>query len=514
MRLQAGIETVRRRGYGDGMGQNRGWIPAPVKGLNTRDPISKMDDGYAVQLINFFPHDGRVSLRRGYEAYATAGSDDIESLFPFRSGATLKFFAAGGGKIHDITTPDSPVEAKTGQDGNIWHVAGGETTALLTNGLDTPQRIAADGTISDAALTVGANDSLTLSRLTQGIGFKGRVFMIEKDTAKIWYTAAGTTAGALAKFNVGLVHGAGGSAVAMGRITLDSGLGTDDLLAIFMESGHVLLYAGTNPASADDWRIAGVFTMGRVIGERPIVQLGPDLIAITADGYIPVLPFLKTGRVRKELELSDAISSLAGSAVRENAALSGWQAIYYPAGSMLIFNVGGAARQHVMNTQTGAWCVFDGMAAGCWAVHEDRLYFGGNDGIIYQADIGTSDAGSEITARGQTAFTYFGTGRKKTFNLVRSLLEVQGNPLIRIAVGTDFGEPEFLAVPVIHPTGTPWGTEPWGTFKWARKPGRQNEWQGMGAEGGSISLLIEYEGRGDQFSWFSSDLQYEVDEGV
>ena len=95
--------------------------------------------------------------------------------------------------------------------------------------------------------------------------------------------------------DLGLVNEMGGNCIAIGSLTLDTGVGVDDLLAVFMSRGHVLVYAGTDPSNADTWQISGIFHLGTVIGDKPLVKLGGDLIAITSDGYIPLLQFLGAG---------------------------------------------------------------------------------------------------------------------------------------------------------------------------------------------------------------------------
>ena len=70
----------------------------------------------------------------------------------------------------------------------------------------------------------------------------------------------------------------------------------------------MLVYAGTDPSSIETWSLSGIFHLGKVIGDRPLVKLGGDLIAITSDGYIPLLQFLGAGREQRQLAISDKIA--------------------------------------------------------------------------------------------------------------------------------------------------------------------------------------------------------------
>ena len=70
-----------------------------------------------------------------------------------------------------------------------------------------------------------------------------------------------------------------------------------------------LVYQGDYPGKCNRiGAIVGTFFIGKTIGRRPCVQFGPDVIVITEDGYIPLLPFLLSGRTETQLSLSDKIN--------------------------------------------------------------------------------------------------------------------------------------------------------------------------------------------------------------
>ena len=156
------------------------------------------------------------------------------------------------------------------------------------------------------------------------------------------------------------------TALALGSLTLDTGVGVDDLLAICMSRGDVLIYAGTDPSTANAWQISGQYKLGPVIGDRPLVKLGGDLIAITSDGYIPLACSSSApGREQRQLAISDKIAPTVTQAVANFGSAAGWQAILFSEANWLLFNVpedDGGSRfiQHTMNVQTGAWCSASG----------------------------------------------------------------------------------------------------------------------------------------------------------
>ena len=75
---------------------------------------------------------------------------------------------------------------------------------------------------------------------------------------------------------------------------------------------------------------------------------------------------LKLGQLPPRSKVSTAVQN----AVRANLTAFGWQALYYPRGRRLIFNIpnpDGTFCQHVQNTalQSQPWCRFVNMNAYC-----------------------------------------------------------------------------------------------------------------------------------------------------
>ena len=102
----------------------------------------------------------------------------------------------------------------------------------------------------------------------------------------------------------------------------------------------MLIYAGTDPSTANAWQISGQYKLGPVIGDRPLVKLGGDLIAITSDGYIPLLQFLGAGREQRQLAISDKIAPTVTQAVSSFGSVAGWQAILvFSEANWLLFNL-------------------------------------------------------------------------------------------------------------------------------------------------------------------------------
>jgi hypothetical protein len=114
----------------------------------------------------------------------------------------------------------------------------------------------------------------------------------------------------------------------------------------------------------------------------------------------------------------------------------------YPKQRYLIVNVPAIANtsqsQIVMNTLTGQWCQFSGMNAGCWGVANDLLYFGGNSGAVYQANVGFADLGAQIPWEVATSWQMQGGSTNKAFTMVTPTMLVGTGVAFGIAVNVDF----------------------------------------------------------------------------
>ena len=349
-----------------------------------------------------------------------------------------------------------------------------------------------------------------------------RLFFGAVNSPKLYYGGLNSVTGSLEAIDLGLVVGGGGNIAAIGGITFDAGSGVDDYLAVFLKSGKVVLFAGTNPSDAASWRTAGIFDIGPVVGDTPLVQRGGDLIAITADGYVPVLPFIHSGRSQPQAAISAKIAPEVSSAVRSHGSKPGWQAIQHAPSNWLLFNVplgNGIYEQHVSNIQTGAWAKFTGLNAACWATRATSIYYGAK-GRVMLADNGPDDCGNPVPVRIRSAYNYFGSTRDKHFLMIRAHIESQGSPNNDVGVGAsvDFDRSiPVLSSALIGQAGTAWDAGDWvndsdgsGGFFWGSGISRGHSWKPLGKIGTAVSVHVGAYTSGEPITLFATDLIYDI----
>lgn len=493
-------------------------VQAPVGGWNTRDSLDDMAPEDAVLLDNWFPGLGSCAIRGGTSSYATTLGASVKTLAEFNAGASRKFIAAANGKIWDISASGAGVSLATGFGRDDWQWAqfddaSGGARMGLVNGTDAPQTY--NGT-AVAAMTVSGS-GLTVTTLNGIHIYKSRSYFWDDRTQDFWYSATNALGGTLTKFPLGRVQGTGGNMIAMATWSRDSGSGMQDLAVFVLSSGDILIYAGDNPGDATAWQLMNRYSVGAPISKRAISKVGSELVIVTKAGYITLNSILQGGRVNETKQaFSSKIRGAALEAVRTYGANFGWDIAHYPRKNWLVVNVPISTTvfyQHVMNTETGAWCRFKEMNAQCWGLYNDLLYFGRADGTVYLADTGTSDNGNAVVALGQPAWNYLENYRasKRVTGVKPILRSTDGLASYVMNVGFDFQE-VLLSVSVspASSTGSAWDISDWDTTPWGDDYALSDIWSSVTGDGYAVGSKLQVPTISQVVEWLSTTYMYEA----
>jgi hypothetical protein len=467
-------------------------VPSPHGGWNTRDAESLMPAEDAVILDNWIPSVGKVISRWGYVSAATGASSNVESLFSYEAGTVSELISCSGGNIYKGTS-GALTSLASGFSNARWEAANFNANLLMVNGEDTPQTF--NGTTVSALTITGSG--LTPSDFDGVTVFKNFTFWWDSSTQDFWYGALNAIQGAFTKFPLSRVGTFGGNLIKIETWNVDGGDGVDDLAVFFMSNG------------ADNWALVGVYTIGKPIHKRAIIKLSSD-IAIVWNGDFVLFSdvFRKGGVVSTSTKLSGAIASAAAN----NGGLFGWQVVDYHRGQMLLINVPIATNskyhQYIVNTVTGAAARFTGINARCWAVHNKRLYFGGNT-KIFLADEGFKDDTVEIKADAQQAYSILGVASKKTINTVDPVHKADGNVTLNLEMGYDFGRSILPQTVSSESVGTQWGAA-WGSVWSPEAVTRTRDYLSQG-QGTYVSPRLKTSLLGQQVSWYSTYYNFDVD---
>lgn len=494
-------------------------LPAPVGGWNARDSIANMDPTDAVTMINMFPTVSSISMRGGYTKFATGLDGKVQTLMTYNAGANSKMFAATStGKIYDVTTAGAVgAPLISGLSNGIFEYINittpGGSFLMAVNGIDAP--LLYDGTtVSNPTIT-----GVTPANLKNIMLFKNRIWFTEKNTLKAWYLPTSAIGGAAQQYDFNQIARFGGKLIDLDSWTIDAGYGVDDNLVFITSQGEVIIYRGTDPASAATWGLIGVWKLGSPVGERCMLKWGGDLLILTLDGLIPMASALQSSRLDPRVALSDKIQgaiTVATTNYGGTYATVGWQVIYTAKNNAVWINVpvgDGKQEQYVMNTITKSWCQFQGWAAYCWEIYGDDPYFG-SDGYVGKAwdTINYTDGGSNIVTQTLQAFNYFGErGVKKYFTRARPSFFSNGLPSIQVGMNIDFDVSDTTS-PLVAPyiSFGLWGGGIWDASFWGSGGQSINPWLGITGIGYCGGLQMKTASSGISLQWASTDVVYQT----
>ena len=498
-------------------------LPPPVGGWNARDSLANMAPTDAVSLVNYFPGVSNVNLRGGYVKHATGLPDVVETLMTYSGGATDELWAISDGEVFDVTSAGAVgTAAVTGLTNSRWEytnvTTAGGSYLYMANGVDKPHLYngstwtAIDG-VSSPAIT-----GVTTTTLTSPTLFKNRMWFIQTGTLKAWYLPTSSVGGAAQVLDLSSVARLGGTLIAMAAWTIDAGYGVDDNLVFVTDQGEVLVYRGTDPASASTWALIGIWIVGAPIGNRCLMKYGGDLLVLTLDGLVPLASALQSSRLDPNVSLSDKIQGAFAAAASQYKNNFGWCLLYNPQNNALIVNVPVSTskkEQFVMNNITKSWCKFTNWEGFHFALLNDEPYFGADGYVAKCWTVGTTgyaDDGSVINGQALQAFNYFETrGVKKYFTRARPSIFSNGSPDIVVGINIDFNISESTAALSFSPqTYGVWDSGVWDIALWGSDLAITNNWQGITGIGYCGAIQLASSSKNLQIQWASTDVVYQL----
>lgn len=495
-------------------------VPAPVGGLNDRDSIADMPAQDAVILENWWPYPAYIGVRKGSEEHATGFTAPVatiaEYLPPFGNS---NLFACSNGYVYDVTSP-GPIGTPmvSGLQNSYFQWQGlttpGGSFLYMVNGVDNP--LLWDGATwkQVTGVSTPAITGVTTSTLSHVTLFKNRLFFTEANSLRVWFLPVNSIGGAASSLDLGSIFRRGGRVEACYTWTIDAGSGADDHFVIITSNGEVAVYRGTDPTTATDWSLIGVFTLGHPLGRRCGTKLGGDLVINSTEGLLPLSKALLSMTINRHVALTDKIQNSISEATQAYGNLPGWQVEIFPDANMLILNVptgNGGGFQYVQNTITGAWTKFTGWNAYCWLNAENGLYYG-SDNAVCRAWTGNLDKSVGIVADVLPAFSEFGTGaRNKFFTMVRPNILTNGSPSVTYGLNTDYAiqDPQGT-LSYNAPTGMVWGSMIWGEMIWGGSLVPLASWQTVGAVSKSAAIRLRVNNSGSQVRLTNVDYLHQV----
>ena len=371
-------------------------FPAPTGGWVENLNIATGGPGTARVMENIFPGVQGCRVRGGRKKVATVGAR-VKSMFTYQSGVVNRMFAATSAAIYDITglIPSTvPTAAVSGMASGYWSTvqmgtAGGEFLVAV-NGTDTPRTF--DGTTWATTAITG----VTSSELSYVSKHKSRLWFVQKNSLKAWYLPVDSIAGAAADLSLAGIMQRGGALMFIATWSQDAGDGQDDRIVFVSTEGEVAVYQGSNPASAADWSLVGLYNITKPLGPKCHFPAGGDLVIGTETGLIPLSAVTQKDPAAMDVSaLSVAIEQSWRDQVKRRTVDQPMELFKWPRENMLMVSLPhDQTTSFVANIQTGAWCKYIGWDVQAATVFRDQMYIGDRAGFVYAAEVGGSDEGA------------------------------------------------------------------------------------------------------------------------
>jgi hypothetical protein len=479
-------------------------IPSPTDGWDQISPLAEMDPKRAPILTNWVPRPGYVEARQGAYPWSGLGTGDpVETLMAYRSPTGQTLFAASGGTIWNVSDYGQADVVATRLTGDRWQYVGnftpsGAPTVLqAVNGINPLQQW--NGTVWTEPSITSLNGSDTTAVFINIYAQKQRLWYIKKNSTIVYFMPTAAISGAVAGYqDFGPLFTKGGYLIAMADWTIDGGNGPQDYAAFISSQGQIALYSGTDPTNSSAWSLVGVFSIAPPIGYRCVTQIGSDVGIITQQGVLPisqVLPFDPSAD--RSVAITARIQNAMAQATQAYGTNFGWQIIPFPLQQLLIVNVpiseDEQQEQFVMNTLTGAWCMFSGWNANCFEIFNNNLYFGDNDGNVWQAYSGLADGTVGVALDMQCAFNWFDEpGKEKRMTMIQPLLTTQGNINLSLSVDTDFATSQAFNSISLTAAGVTWDSAIWDKSLWPSGSTNFTNWLSVEALGHCFAARMNF----------------------
>lgn len=471
-------------------------LPAPTKGWVVGTNIADAPEGSCYLLENAFPQLNYVRVRGGSAAWATGmGAHAVRTLMPWYSGASSKLFAVANGNIYDATSTGAVGAAVLSGLGssylNYVQFQGlGSSHLFAVNGVDTPKQWNGTAWVTPAITGTG---TAVFSHVTT---FKNRLFFVEANSLNIWYLATNAVAGAATVFPMQGVFRFGGSILCTGSWAIDSTSGIYDSFIVVTTEGEVAMYDGSDPAS---WSLKGTYKISRPLGVNCMSKAGGDVMIMTEDGIVPMSKVQTLDQIAlQNVAVTQPIQPEWIKSVIDRTGYTGWQVTLWSLQSMAIINlpkVNSADKtQFVVNARTGAWARYVGWDANCFAVFNNKLFYGSSDGRVMQAEVGSADDGANYTATIFPSFTSLGGGvNHKQLRMVHPYITSNFNQEMKVTVNVDFDltipdAPSSWSTPL---TGALWDVSLWDDAIWGGGLTTQQHWQVANGFGVMFSPILQ-----------------------
>jgi hypothetical protein len=231
--------------------------------------------------------------------------------------------------------------------------------------------------------------------------YRGRFFFIEGGTMNAWYLPTNAYQGRILQIPLAGAATKGGKLLCGFTWSIDAGDGIDDKCVFMTDQGELLIFTGSDPSTAANWRQEGRYATSTPLGMNCHQAIGGDVLIATVDGIIPISASITKDTSQLELaSITRAIKPMWRQEVNAKRALPWTMMKWDEYGALFVSWPGGIPGSYTLglvNIATGAWARYTGWDAMCFGRLRADAFFGTQDGKIVQMDRTGTDNGVPYT---------------------------------------------------------------------------------------------------------------------
>lgn len=405
--------------------------------------------------------------------------------------------------------------------GNIYIATAGGTSASSGGPTGTGSSIS-DGSVTWDYVGPQVPNTIGPSLADQQLGYAGdpasfvaiavwksRPFLVERDTSRAWYLDVNSIYGTATSFDFGSKMQHGGPLRNLYSWSYDAGNGMDSMLVGISGAGDVVIYAGTDPTSADTFGIKGSWFLGGVVSGRNIAtDFGGDVLVLSLLGLKPLSELISGAPEGDAKQYATyKITNLFNLAATTFKDLPGWAVHIHPTDNALLVTVptqaGQPTTQLAMAFGKKGWFPYRDLPIYSAAVWNGVLYFGTNDGRVcrnegYVDNVKLADASSFAPVGWSvlTASQNLGNAQMKRIHMLRPTVLSQTNrPLVQAKAVYGFSTVEPALPAGASPGGTTgtWNASTWDVSVWSGDSSPSQRIQGATGIGRDVAIAIRGE---------------------
>jgi hypothetical protein len=322
---------------------------------------------------------------------------DVTALWDTNLFIAVGTQVVNGNKVYICVTSGTTAGSGGGPTGTSTGISDGSVTWNYVKAAITGNVIGPSIDDQNNGLQLGAPNLTSLFAFV--MVWKGRVWYVESNSSRAWYTDVNAIFGTVTSFDFGYEMRSGGNLLGLYTWSFDGGSGPDARLVGVGSSGDIVIYQGTDPTSASTFGLVGTWAVGAAMpaGRRLAVEYGGDVLVLSAFGAIPLSKLIiGNPAIDRTVYATDKIAPLFSNLIQSYGSNYGWALLQHPTDKALMIVVpqpgSSVPLQLVMDFTSRTWSIYRGLPILCAASWHGQLYFGTQDGRVcintgYQDDV-------------------------------------------------------------------------------------------------------------------------------